>query len=105
VAALFYATLFYHGAMEKFAHYSGYDVRAHAAMGMSPWELEPLFNGYLARLLAREKLPADAFRFYKEELPYAAVVDNRAPSALIGPPVPAASAKTWRGFMTIRRRT
>ncbi len=104
VAALFYATLFYHGAMEKFARWSGFEVRAHAAMGMSPWELEPLFNTYLTRLLAQEKVPQDAFRFYKEELPYGVVVDNRGPSALVGPPVPVASAKTWRGFLTITRR-
>lgn len=104
VAALFYATLFYHGAMEKFARYRGYDVRAHAAMGMSPWELEPLFNNYLARLLERENLPKDALLFHKEELPYAVVVDNRGPSALIGPPLPAERAKTWRGFITVRRR-
>jgi SAM-dependent methyltransferase len=102
-AALFYATLFFHGAMEKYARWMGYDVRAHTAMGMAPWELEPLFNGYLARLLAAEKLPKDAFRFYKEELPFASVFDNRGPSALVGPPVPKEQAKVWRGFMTIRR--
>lgn len=103
-AALFYATLFFHGAMEKFARYSGFDVRAHTAMGMAPWELEPLFNHYLARLLEAEKLPKDAFRFYKEELPFASVFDNRGPSALVGPPVPKEQAKVWRGFMTIRRK-
>lgn len=104
-ATLFYATLFFHDAMEKFASWSGYEVRGHTAMGMSPWELEPLFNLYLRRLLEAEGLPKDAMRFRKEELPYATVVDNRAPHPLIGELGTDPAPKTYRGFLTIRRRT
>ncbi len=103
--ALFYATLFFHDVMEKFAVHCGYEVRGHTAMGMAPWELEPLFNMYLRRLLVSEGLPPDAFRFYKDQLPYATVVDNRAPHALVGELMPeGAPPKTFRGFLTIRNK-
>lgn len=104
VAALFYATLFYHDAMEKFARWSGYEVHGHTALGMAPWEMEPLFNMYLRRLLEAENVPVDAFRFYKEELPYASVVDNRGPLPLfVGGGDAAPAKRAYRGFLTIRR--
>ncbi len=102
VAALFYNTLFYHGLMVKFARYSGWHVRTHAAQGLSPWALEALFNMYLQRFLEHERLPPDAFRFYQEELPYATTAVSGDLRPLVGDGEK--SPKRYTGFMTIQRK-
>ena len=99
-AALFYNTLFYHGVMVKLAQHLGFDVRSHMALGVSPWEFEAIFNQYLGRLLEREGMDRNAFRFWKEELPYALAIDKTEPRPLIGDGD--AAAKVYRGFMVVR---
>ncbi len=63
LSLLFYNSLFYHEVMVKYARYEGYEVSNHFPTGLSTWEAQALFNTYLPRLLAREKLPTDAFQF------------------------------------------
>ena len=101
VAALFYGTLFYHHVIVKYARWRGYEVRTHVPLGLTPWAMEALFNLYLRRLLEREGLPTDAFRFYKEELPYAASVVKGPQPPLLGDGETA--DKVYSGFLTIRR--
>jgi predicted RNA methylase len=101
IATLFYNTLFYHHVMVKFARYEGYEVRTHTPLGMSPYSFNALFNLYLERLLEHEQIPSGAFRFEREELPYAIVVDEAEHVPLIGEGKVA--KKVYRGFMTIRR--
>ena len=50
-----------------FARLNGLEVRYHYPNGLTLWEAETLFNAYLARLLARENVPAGAFRFDRDE--------------------------------------
>ena len=66
-ALLLYNSLFYHLAMVKFALHRGYEVRNHRPDLLTPWETAALFNSYLERLLEREGVDPDAFRFdYRE---------------------------------------
>jgi predicted RNA methylase len=66
-AVLYYGSLFYHLAMVKYARHGGYEVTHHRPWRLYAWEVEPLFNTYLARFLQKEGLPADAFRFDLDE--------------------------------------
>lgn len=106
-AVLFYNSLFYHQLMVKLARHLGFEVRSHNALGISPWEFEALFNLYLGRVLERERLPKDAFRFDDVEdlLPYALTIEQRQfepkGSALIDG---FETGKVYRGFLTIRRK-
>jgi SAM-dependent methyltransferase len=68
-AILLYATMFYHLAMVKFAEHSGFEVRYHQPSGLTGYESQILFNSYLARLLAREKVDPTAFRFTNQPGP------------------------------------
>jgi SAM-dependent methyltransferase len=63
VAVLFYGSLFYHRVMVEFARYTGYEVEQEDPNTMTPWERDILFNSYLRRLLIRENVDPDAFRF------------------------------------------
>jgi len=101
VAVLFYGSYFFHEVMVKFARYSGYDVRNHASLGLMPWAMEALFNNYLRRLLAHEKLPADAFRFRlaEDRIPYA-LMQKRPVGPLIDGD---AGGRYYPGMMVIRR--
>jgi predicted RNA methylase len=65
-AILYYASMFYHGVMAKYARYRGFDVRNHDAVGLYPWEAETLFNAYMGRLLERENVDPNAFIFDHE---------------------------------------
>ena len=67
VSILFYDSLFYHLVMVKYARYQGYTVRNQRPSGLTPWEAAPLFNCYLERLLEREKINPNAFRFFSHE--------------------------------------
>lgn len=72
VALLLYASLFYHEVMVKFARYEGFAVRRDPSPVLTPWEAGTLFNAYLARLLDREGVDPDAFRFdWREEEAFA----------------------------------
>jgi predicted RNA methylase len=62
-AILYYASMFYHGVMAKYARYRGFDVRNHDAVGLYQWEAETVFNNYMGRLLERENVDPDAFIF------------------------------------------
>jgi len=65
---LLYGSIFYHQVMEKFARYSGYEVKNYIPMWWSPWERDVVFNCYLKKLLQYHGLPEDAFSFnYKED--------------------------------------
>jgi predicted RNA methylase len=62
-ALLFYKSVFYHYVMVKYARYRGFDVANADPKKLTIWEAESLFNSYLARLLEREGIEPDAFRF------------------------------------------
>lgn len=66
-AMLLYATIFYHLAMVKFAEHSGFAVRHHQPLGTTGGESRILFNSYLARLLARERVDPAAIQFTDNE--------------------------------------
>ncbi|MBK8979230.1 MAG: 50S ribosomal protein L11 methyltransferase [Planctomycetes bacterium] len=107
MAVLFMNSLYYHQVIVKLARYLGYEVRSHNALAISPWELEALFNEYLERILERERMPADAFRFdhVQDLLPYALTIEQRQYKPEATPLVPGIeTGKLYRGFMTIRRR-
>jgi predicted RNA methylase len=62
-AILLYGTMFYHLAMVKYAEYRGFEVRYHQPDALTAEESRILFNSYLARLLAREKVDPAAIQF------------------------------------------
>ena len=66
---MLYNSLFYHNAMVEFARYRGHQVRNHHPIGLTSTETRVLFNSYLARLLEREGVEPDAFRFDGHENP------------------------------------
>src|SRR5262249_55923241 len=66
-AVLLYATMFYHMVMVKYAEYSGFAVRNHQPLGVTDLESQVLFNSYVARLLAHEKVDPSAIRFSQNE--------------------------------------
>ncbi len=105
VAILFFNSLFYHQVMVKYAEYLGYEVKSHNALAISPWELEALFNLYLKRILVREGLPEDAFRFdyLKDNLPFAVVIEQRQFKPEAVPLLKPTTGRLYRGFLTIRR--
>ncbi|MCC6781349.1 MAG: 50S ribosomal protein L11 methyltransferase [Planctomycetes bacterium] len=107
MAVLFYNSLFYHQLIVKLARYLGFEVRTHNALGISPWEFEALFNLYLGRVLERERLPKDAFRFddVTDLLPYALTIEQRQFEPQANPLIDGfATGKLYRGFLTIARR-
>jgi SAM-dependent methyltransferase len=63
MALLLYASLFYHEVMLKYAKHEGFEVHSDPSPVLTPWEAGALFNSYLARLLEREGVDRDAFRF------------------------------------------
>ncbi|MBM4267737.1 MAG: methyltransferase [Deltaproteobacteria bacterium] len=103
-AMLFYASLFYHLTMVKYAEHEGWDVANHRPWMLFAWEVEPLFNTYLRRLLAREGVKADDMKF-----------DNLEPHTIqhlrvdpMGrekrkPLLPGNSDKDYPGMMVLRR--
>jgi predicted RNA methylase len=103
-AILYYGSLFYHLAMVKFARSSGYEVTHHRPWRLYGWEMEPLFNSYLARLLQSEKLPRDAFRFDLDE-PYTIQWMEVSPFGREPrrPLLPGNSRRDYAGMMVIRR--
>ena len=69
IAIMLYNSSFYHNAMVEFARYRGHQVRNHHPIGLTSTETRVLFNSYLARLLEREGVEPDAFRFDGHEGP------------------------------------
>ena len=69
IAIMLYNSGFYHNAMVKFARYRGHQVRNHHPIGLTSTEARVLFNSYLARLLEREGVEPNAFRFDGREGP------------------------------------
>jgi methylase of polypeptide subunit release factors len=67
ISLLFYDSLFYHQVMMKFARYEGYAVNSHSPKGLYTWAAETLFNSYLRRLLEKENMDVDSFRFVRDE--------------------------------------
>jgi 16S rRNA G1207 methylase RsmC len=67
VSLLYYDSLFYHQVMKKFARYEGYEVTSHNPIGLYTWAAEALFNSYLQKLLLRENMDPDAFRFVRDK--------------------------------------
>ena len=106
MAVLFYNSLFYHQLIVKLARHLGFEVRSHNALGISPWELEPLFNLYLRRVLEIEGMPADAFRFdgKADAIPYALTIETRQWVPKGDPLIDGFDPKkVYRGFLTIKR--
>ncbi len=66
LALLFYDSLFYHQVIKKYARYEGFKVVSNSPIGMYTWEAETLFNSYLERLLVKENMDPDAFRFVRD---------------------------------------
>lgn len=62
-ALLFFDSLFYQLVIVKYAKHLGYAVTFEPSRQMMGWQTEVLYNAYLARVLEREGLKADAFRF------------------------------------------
>lgn len=101
-AILFYGSLFYHLTMVKFAQYSGFEARSHPSQGLTTWESEALFNSYLQRLLAREKVDPGAFRFTDRDPGLIGFADPMSPR--IPPLFPGNSKKPYRGMIVIERK-
>lgn len=101
-AILFYGSLFYHLTMVKFARYSGFEARSHRSLGLTLWESEALFNNYLARLLAREKIDPSAFRFTDQDPGMIGFADPM-PSGT-KPLFPGNSNHHYRGMIVIERK-
>ena len=106
IAILFYNSLYYHQLVVKLARYMGFEVRSHNALGLSPWEMEALFNQYTRRVLAREHLPQDAVVFddQKDLLPYALTIETRQFVPAAHPLIDGFdTGKVYRGFLTVKR--
>lgn len=105
VAVLLYNSLFYHLAMVKFARYSGYEVRNHRPYQFTKWEAEAVFNSYLEKLLEREGVDRDAFRFdFTEAHTLQGIKIARATREGQQPLFPGNSKKTYAGMIVIERR-
>ena len=120
VVVLLYASLFYHEVMVKFARHTGFEVRRDPTPVLTPWEAATLFNAYLARLLEREDIDPQAFRFeWREEDALQLGIRPRLGSAfdrlrwiLVGgrgvtrePLFPGGEPGRYPGLMVIRRPT
>ena len=104
VAVLLYNSLFYHLAMVKFARYSGYEVRNHRPYQFTQWEAEAVFNSYLEKLLEREGVDRDAFRFdFTEAHTLQGIKIARATREGQRPLFPGNSKKTYAGMIVIER--
>jgi len=100
VAALFYYSIFYHDVMVKFARLEGFQVRNHLPDNFTPWEVETLFNSYLARLLVREGMDPGAIRFQRNEDP-STLLRLDLKSRKIQPLFPNKPATEYPGWMVI----
>jgi len=106
VAILLYGSLFYHLAMVDFARYSGFEVQHNRPKLLFMIEAVPLFNSYLRRLLEREGVDANAFRFNEGDASRVPTLvtlhQQREPEETL---FPESSEKLHPGFMVIRRRS
>ena len=99
LAILYYNSLFYHHVMAKFARHAGYQVRNHDPSMMTPVETAAIYNSYLSRLLEREGIDRDAFRFVRNR-------DHLGCFGLGSPPeplLPGGSNRTYPGMLAIWR--
>lgn len=102
-AVLMYASYFYHHVMAKFAAAEGYRVTRHEPFFLSVLEAETLFNAYLSRLLVREGVARDAFRFDLERdasLQRLRVEAPATPPTSLVPPRPV--SRWYHGMLVVR---
>lgn len=102
---LLYGSMFYHLTMVKFGRYQGYEVRYHRPLGLTEWESEALFNSYLGRLLAREKVDPKAFRFSNHDPGIIAGTFGDPKDKHVKPLFPGNSNRYYPGMMVMERRS
>jgi predicted RNA methylase len=98
VCVLFYNSTFYHHVMVKYARHMGFLVSNEVPVVFAPWECEALFNSYLGKLLKREGVDPDAFRFDRTVDDLLLVSRKGPKTPLDGPP-----SRLFPGFVVIRR--
>ncbi len=100
LALLYYNSLFYHDVIVKLARHEGFDVRHHRASKMLPREAEVLFNDYLSKFLAHERLDPELFRFDRDDDRMGCVGIKSEPSPLVADD----PSGGYYGMIVIRRR-